>query len=228
MVRTRHGAPPRPLAFTRVGLIGDVHTELGHLEHALERVSKLGVDAILCTGDVVDGPHDATDAAACCALLQQFGVITVCGNHDRWIQDGEMRDLPGAVDPEEAPPELTAFLSRLPPTIEFDTPLGRVMLCHGTGADDMNGVQPFDHGLALETNQALQAILREGRVRCLISGHTHRPMVRVIGSLTLINAGTLLADQAPCFSVIDFEKRHIQFYDIGKNGISQPSSEWQL
>jgi predicted phosphodiesterase len=226
--RTRTSVPPGPLKLTRIGLIGDVHTERAHLAHALERVSALGVDGILCTGDVVDGPYDVAETEECCALLRRYKVTTICGNHDRWLQDGEMRDLKGAIDPEEAPPEMLDFLGGLPPTAEIDTPIGKVLLCHGTGSDDMTGVQPFDHGLALETNEALQAILREGRFRYLISGHTHRQMVRVIGSLTLINAGTLLGDQTPCFSVLDFEQRRIQFYEIAADGTSKPGSEWEL
>ena len=201
--RTRNSAPPPPLKLSRIGLIGDVHTERDYLAHVLERLTAMKLDGIVCTGDIADGPNDVSEAAECCELLQRFGVTTICGNHDRWLLDGEMRDLQGATDPEEAPPEMLDYLSALPPIADLDTPLGKALLCHGTGNDDMHAVQPFDHGLALASNDELQALLREKRYRYLISGHTHRPMVRSIGALTLINAGTLLRGdgQVPCWSV---------------------------
>jgi predicted phosphodiesterase len=213
---------------SRVGLIGDVHSERARLEHVLSRLSRMKLDRILCTGDVADGPHDARAVEACCALLVEHGVLTISGNHDRWLQDGEMRDLPGATDHEDIAPHALEYLSALPATRELDTPLGKALLCHGMGDDDMAAVQPFDHGHALESNGALQTILRERRFRYVISGHTHRPMVRVIGDLTVINAGTLLTGQSPCWSVLDFGKRQIQFYDIADDGNSSASSEWSL
>src|SRR3954463_15755639 len=133
------------LKWNRVGVIGDVHTERKNLAHALEKLSHMKVDGIVCTGDMVDGPNEASEAAACCALLQRYGVVTVCGNHDRWLQDGEMRDLPGATDLEESEPQMLAFLSGLKQTVEIETPLGKALLCHGMGSDDMAAVQPFDH-----------------------------------------------------------------------------------
>lgn len=216
------------VSVSRVGLIGDVHTELARLEHVLERLSRMKLDRILCTGDVADGPNDARALEACCALLAEYGVLTIGGNHDRWLQDGEMRDLAGATDGEDVAPRALEFLSALPATRELDTPLGKALLCHGMGDDDMAAVQPFDHGHALESNEALQAILRERRYAYVISGHTHRAMVRELGSLTVINAGTLLRGQSPCWSVVDFAKRHIQFYEIGDDGSSSASSEWEL
>jgi predicted phosphodiesterase len=212
----------------RVGLIGDVHSERARLAHVLARLSRMDVDRILCTGDVPDGPHDTRAVEACCALLAEHGVLTISGNHDRWLQDGEMRDLPGATDHEDIAPSALAYLSALPATRELDTPLGKALLCHGMGDDDMAAVQPFDHGHALESNEALQSILRERRYQYVISGHTHRAMVRVIGSLTVINAGTLLTGQNPCWSVLDFDKRSIQFHEIADDGSSSASSEWSI
>lgn len=212
----------------RVGLVGDVHTERDRLEHVLSRLQRMKLDRILCTGDIVDGPHDARAVEACCALLAEYGVLTIGGNHDRWLQDGEMRDLPGATDHDELAPGALQYLSALPATRELDTPLGKALLCHGMGDDDMAAVQPFDHGYALESNDALQTILRERRYAYVISGHTHRAMVRVIGDLTVINAGTLLTGQIPCWSVLDFGKRLIQFYEIADDGSSSASSEWAI
>ena len=224
----RNSSPMRAPQVTRLGLIGDVHTERTRLLGALAHLSRLSPDRIVCTGDLPDGPNDARAVAACCEALRQANALTVSGNHDRWLQDGEMRQLSGATDRDEIDAATTAFLAALPSTIELDSPRGRVLLCHGLGADDMTGVQPFDHGPALENNEALQRLIAEGRYRYVISGHTHRPMVRAISGLTIINAGTLLRDHTPCCSLLDLGAGRIQFYDLGEDGTPSPGAEWAL
>lgn len=224
--RAGHAGPPPRI--TRAGVIGDVHTELTRLQGALAHFARLSLDRVLCTGDLPDGPHDARAVDACCAALQTAGALTVCGNHDRWLQDGEMRDLPGATDRDELAEGTLAYLAKLPSTRELDTPAGAVLLCHGLGSDDMAGVQPYDHGLALENNEALQQLLREPKYRYLISGHTHRPMVRPLDALTVINAGTLHGEHNPCCSVVDFAARTIRFYDVAADGTVTESAEWTL
>ena len=52
-------------------------------------VGKLGVDQIVCTGDLPDGTGDLEES---CRLLQK-NVLTVRGNHDRWLLDGVKRDF---------------------------------------------------------------------------------------------------------------------------------------
>ena len=132
-----------------------------------------------------------------------------------------MTKKPDATDRAELPQAALDFLSALPPTVELESPLGPVLLCHGIGSDDMNGVQPFDHGLALENNQALAALLKEGRYRYVISGHTHRPMVRMLGPLAIINAGTLLRDHGSCCSIVDFGSRSVCFYALTGDRFTQ-------
>jgi predicted phosphodiesterase len=194
----------------------------------LAHFARLDLPHVLCTGDLGDGPNDAREVDACCAALRRASVLTVAGNHDRWLQDGEMRDLQGATDRDELGADTLAYLASLPPIRELDSPAGRVLLCHGLGKDDMAGVQPFDHGLALDGNEPLQELLRQDRYRYLISGHTHRPMVRALDGLTIINAGTLLGAHTPCCAVADFGARRIQFYDVAEDGTVTDGAEWEL
>jgi predicted phosphodiesterase len=228
MKSTRPSRLELPRRIERAGLIGDVHSERQRLAGALAHFAQLSLDAILCTGDLGDGPYDARAVDACCAALQRADALTVSGNHDRWLQDGELRDLPGATDRDELAAETLAYLESLPATLELDSPLGRVLLCHGVGPDDMAAVRPYDHGLALENNDPLQQLLREGRHRYLISGHTHRRMVRALPSLTIINAGTLLGDHGPCCSVLDFRAKNIQFYDVDPDGAVTEAEKYEL
>jgi predicted phosphodiesterase len=210
---------------TRIGVIGDVHTERARLQGVLAYFAAQKFDRILCTGDVPDGPLDARAVEACCEALIAAQVLLVAGNHDRWLQDGEMRDLTGATDPHELSKESSAYLAEQPQVREFETPAGRLLLCHGLGANDMASVQPYDHGYALEANEALQTLLRDARYSYVITGHTHRPMVRAFGNLTIINAGTLLRGHNPCCAVIDFEAHRIEYHAVDEDGSLSPLSE---
>ena len=194
----------------RVGLIGDVHAEDSFLEIALHFLQSRNVDAMLCTGDIADGPDDVN---RCCELLQQFDVQVVHGNHDRWILANEMRHLPNAnflVDLSDATRD---YLGNLSSVLPFETVAGELLLCHGLGFNDMARLTPDDHGYALEMNKELQQILRS-RFRFVVGGHTHKRMVRKIGDVTFINAGTLFHKHSPCFALIDFGEGEVQFFDF--------------
>jgi predicted phosphodiesterase len=211
-------APPPRREAQRIGLIGDVHTEYARLRTAIAHLRSQEIDLMVCTGDLPDGASTPADVDRCCAMLRDEGVLTICGNHDRWLQDGEMRELAGATPLEELSPKTRAYLAELPTTIELATPVGLVLLCHGLGDNDMAQVQAHERGKELSDNEALQTLLKDARYRIVINGHTHKAGVLEIEGLTLINAGTLRRDRNPCCSVIDFEAREVVFYDITDAG----------
>lgn len=196
----------------RVGIIGDVHAEDKTLEAALTFLHEVsGLDALLCTGDVVDG-LDGGDAGCCCAVLKQAGVLTIRGNHDRWFFENDPKRISEAFDNMGMDEAAQTFLSSLPKTLTFDTPLGQLLLCHGLGDDDMAGIYPGGE------DETIRRALKERRIylwyRLVVAGHTHRRMVRTVGTVTIINAGTLQWGYEPCFCVADFEEGYVQFYNI--------------
>lgn len=194
-----------PKQIVRVGVLGDIHAEDVRLESALELFARSCVDAVLCVGDVVDGHGDVEHTIE---LLEQEDVLTVAGNHDRWALSGTLRSLPDAT--RELSSRSRAFLCRLPATVELTTPLGRGLLCHGIGDDDMAELKPEDRGYALQSNTPLQAILHSD-LRLMIGGHTHRRMVRRLGTLIVVNAGTLTGDDGGCL-VLDLDARAAAFH----------------
>lgn len=197
----------------RIGIIGDVHTEQALLASVLaflQAVPKL--DALLCTGDLVTGPGDADRV---CDLLQNANVFTVRGNHDRWFflpgYDGSMTHT----TPHDALSDRNrAYLAALPPTRTFDTPSGSLLLCHGTGTDDMIGIYPNDTEAVLAANHPLYRIYAERQVRFLVCGHTHAPMLRTFDHLTIINPGTLRRERRPGFFLADFTTGTLQAYRL--------------
>jgi predicted phosphodiesterase len=195
----------------QVGLIGDVHGEDRLLTLALRFLAGRELDRVLCVGDVVDGPGDS---ARCCHLLREHGVETVRGNHDRWLLDGVMRELPDAVPAGALDLECRAFLGGLPRTRRYATPAGALLLCHGLGTNDMAVLGPDDEGYALEANRELQALLRLDTLAFVVCGHGHRQLVRRIEATTFINPGTLFRHHEPGFAVADFERGEVEFFDF--------------
>jgi predicted phosphodiesterase len=184
----------------RLGLIGDVHAEDALLQRAIEELGARGAERLLCVGDLVDGPGDL---GRCCDLLTRHGVLTVRGNHDRWLVADATRDLS---DPEvrrrlpagviihlenlrrSIPPATLAYLQALPATRALATRRGVALLCHGLGPNDMAFVGAEDSG---EDNEALRELEADPAIQLVLNGHTHKPMVRRFAGLTVVNAGTI-------------------------------------
>jgi len=75
---------------TRVGIIGDVHGQVGPLRTAVTFLRGLSLDALVCTGDLPPKGYTQTVESAmltneCALLLRDEGVLTVRGNHDRYF-----------------------------------------------------------------------------------------------------------------------------------------------
>lgn len=208
---------PRALS-QRVGIIGDVHTESAALARAIELLRDKGASDLLCVGDLADGPEEVIGLERCRDLLIDHDVFVVCGNHDRWLLEDSMRDLDDAIERHELEPDMVDYLEGLPATIEFTSPDGPLLLCHGLGGDDMGKLDPLDGDRQLRSNSALQDLLRDANYRIVTHGHSHLPMVTSINGTLFVNAGTLHRDFEPCVVLLDFAQRNIDFYDVREGG----------
>jgi putative phosphoesterase len=200
-----------PNRLARIGIIGDIHAEYKHLCTALSFLDKLSLQAILCVGDIVDGPESVDQ---CCELIQQHQAFTVRGNHDQWFLSNQMRSLPEATLSAHVSNRTQAFLQSLPLVQEFQTNQGRLLLCHGIGKEDMGRITPDDYGYSLEMNFELREIVSAKQYRFMVSGHTHQKMVRTFGGLTVINPGSLVHLHAPGFLTADFELGLVQSFAL--------------
>lgn len=190
------------------GAIGDIHAEDEHLAAALAHLTD--VDAVLSVGDIVDGRGDLE---RCVQLLRARDVLAVRGNHERWFIDGKARTLPHAHIADDVSDAAREYLAQLPPTRALDTVAGSLLLCHGVGDDDMIRLLTDDAPSALAENDALQKVLASG-FDLMVCGHTHRPMVRTLFGLVVINAGTLHYGDNPGFVRVDLEKKTAQTFVI--------------
>jgi predicted phosphodiesterase len=173
---------------------------------------------VLCTGNVVDGRGDVDKA---CALLVSRGVLVVRGNHDRWIREDAMRNVPHAHRMTDLATTSIELLKSLPPTATIDIPGGKLLLCHGVGTNDMRELGPMDGARSISSNDELLSVLFDATIAFMVGGHTHKPFVRRFergtGStpLLVVNPGTLVRDEEPGFLVLDVGARRVDFYRIG-------------
>ena len=201
----------------RLGVFGDIHAEHRRVEIALRFFAREGVDQILFVGDVVDGEGDPS---ACFAMLDDTNALGVQGNHERWLAAGTMRALPGANTLEQLDARSLRLMRELPKTRSLETPRGRLLLCHGVGADDMQRLRPHDDDYSLHWNEPLQTLLREGSHAFMIGGHTHERMVRSFEELVVINAGTLAREQPDAgVVVVDFAAGNATFHDFAGDAL---------
>lgn len=197
--------------FSRLGLIGDVHAEHLALAAALTHLRTIGVETILCVGDIADGEGDIE---ACVRLLGAPDVQVVRGNHERWLFENRMRTLPGAHQIEALSNQAREFLSTLPAVRRIPTVAGMLLLCHGLGDDDMGKVRPDDTSWDLNENRSLQKLLEDHDLAFVVNGHSHCAMVRPLEPITLINAGTLFREHTPCFAHLDLAQRSVRFFEL--------------
>jgi predicted phosphodiesterase len=92
----------------------------------------------------------------------------------------------------------------------------------------MAGLYPYDHGPALTSNEPLQALLQAGHYQLVLSGHTHRRMVRKLEGVIFINAGAIKVTREPCCLLLDFVQRKAIFFDYAADGGTKPGPQFDL
>jgi putative phosphoesterase len=191
----------------RLAVISDVHADVHALQDALTQIDRLGCDAIVCAGDLMDFGRFPEETLA---LLMARSLPCIRGNHDRWSTKDRARgrDLSRAT---------VAFLADLPTRWETRIDGVRVAVHHGSPRGDMDGIYPEHTDLALA-----QMLLRKADCDVLIVGHTHRAFrLDVAGGRSILNPAALLRDPAPgaqnppatgTFGVLDLPSREFHVY----------------
>jgi predicted phosphodiesterase len=185
----------------RLGIFADVHGDLAALKAVLVQLDRVGVDKIVCAGDLVG---NGRASAAAVELIRDRGIPTVKGNWDGWAVGRGRPDQP------RAPVSGTAWdamglglekaslrwLAHLP--VDWRQVVDGVSVCmfHGTLDDPMRGILPETRDI--EVKRWLADVPHE--VRVLILGHTHVPMCRRLDGRLLCNPGTLSLSLTPALA----------------------------
>lgn len=194
-----------PGPMSRVGILSDVHGNVFALEAVLEDARRQGCETLVVAGDLVaQGPAPAETLD----LLREIeALVLIRGNTDRYLS-GDGPD-PAGRDPEvlaslawtraELGEEATGMLGALPTQAVFDVGL----VLHASPEGDEIGIWP-EVG-----DEKLGSWSWEGVLAC---GHTHRPMLRDLGSRQVVNVGSvgwpLDGDPRPSYAVVAVDPGH--------------------
>lgn len=153
----------------RFAFISDIHGNLDALQAALRAIDRLGVDAIICLGDIVGyGPYPSE----CVEVVADRCIYTVQGNHDLAVVSATEADrfnVGARIAIEYCRDHLTrdqtSWLDHLPLIGNLD----QVTVCHACPVANL----PTDY-----INDQIIAAMAFGGFdnHCLFVGHTHIPM----------------------------------------------------
>jgi diadenosine tetraphosphatase ApaH/serine/threonine PP2A family protein phosphatase len=153
-------------------VLADVHGNRWALEAVLEDADRLGARDFIDLGDCVAGPLDPCGTAR---LLMALAAVTVLGNHDRAVLEGDPSPS-AAFAREQLDGVQLEWLASLPSTARLD---GDVFACHGSPSDDtfylledvvLDGVRRRDPA-------SVRGLLENISARVVLCGHTHLPRV---------------------------------------------------
>lgn len=172
---------------SRLALLGDVHANRPALEAVLGAAREVGIARGALTGDLV---MRGDDPEGCVALVRGLGWPCVAGNTDRKVAERPARP-PGHPAVRRSgsrswtrlrlSAESLRFLAELPLVVRLEVAGHPVAVMHAA---------PADPTLELGADR-LAAVARSLDVACVVSGHTHRPVVRRVDGRLLVNPGSV-------------------------------------
>jgi len=178
----------------RVAAIYDIHGNLPALEAVLQEIRRAEVDQIVVGGDVVPGPMPRETLA--CLLDLDIPVRFIQGNGDRvvaaQITGTESSEVPEQFrdiirwTARQLHPDHERPLAGWPKTLRVELDgLGEVLFCHATPQNDT------DVFTRLTPDDKLLPVFEGVGVSLVVCGHTHMQFDRTIGSVRVVNAGSV-------------------------------------
>jgi len=153
-----------------IAIISDIHSNFEALTAAMNAIDRLGVDEIVCLGDVVGY---GADPNACIDLVRRRCSIVLKGNHEAAVGNATETDrfnvnARSAIvwTRRQLTPENLAYIASLPLTASRDS----LFLVHATPCNPESWKYIFDPGEALPAFGCF-----EEPVCCI--GHTHVPAI---------------------------------------------------
>lgn len=176
----------------RIALISDLHANEVALRAVLEDIKQVGVDQIICLGDVATlGPRPGSVIQT----LRDLGCPCILGNHDEFLLDPglihtytEAPVIVEAVDwcRDQLPGEALDFVRAFRRSLEL--PLDEhstLFLFHGSPRSHMEDL------LSTTPPEALDKLLAGHSATVMAGGHTHIQMLRQHRGMLLVNPGSV-------------------------------------
>jgi putative phosphoesterase len=179
-----------------VAVITDIHGNLPALRAALDRIERLGIQRVLCGGDLVGyGPHPNE----VCALIAELGIPTIYGNYDYAIardledcgcayvtrHDRELGQLSVDWTLRHTSRESKDFMRELPFDLHWPVGVRNVHLVHGSP-------RKVNEYLFEDKPARLYERLATAEADpVLVFGHTHKPWIHEYGGVLFVNCGSV-------------------------------------
>jgi putative phosphoesterase len=179
---------------TRVAAIYDIHANLPALEAVIQDIRQAGVEHVVVGGDVFPGPMPRETLTRLLDL--DIPVQFIQGNGDREVL-AQMAGTESSGVPEQfrevmrwnaqqLHPKDERLLASWPKTLRIEIRgLGEVLFCHATPRND---TEIFTR---LTSEDRLLSVFEGLNVPVVVCGHTHMQFDRMIGSIRVVNAGSV-------------------------------------
>jgi putative phosphoesterase len=178
----------------RVAAIYDIHGNLPALEAVLKDIRRADVELVVVGGDVVPGPMPRETLE--CLLSLDIPVRFIQGN----CEIDALAEMTGAGaaripkqfreimrwSAQQLFPEYEQLVAGWAKTLRIEiSNLGEVLFCHATPRDDN---EIFTR---LTPEECLLPIFDGLNVSIVVCGHTHMQFDRMVGSIRVVNAGSV-------------------------------------
>jgi len=190
----------------RIAVFADVHANLVALQTIVEHIEAWRPDIVIAAGDIINrGPRPAE----CLALVQgkqrAAGWLTIRGNHEDYVLTQASLDAPRAGPAADVhQPSIwtlnklgtgVSSLEEMPFQQDISDPDNRlVRIVHASMLGNRVGIYPetTDEELASKIGVCPeQAGCSDQQLPVLFCvGHTHRPLIRVLNGILVVNAGS--------------------------------------
>ena len=177
-----------------VAALYDIHANLPALEAVLEDVRRARVDRIVVGGDVVPGPMPRETLQRLLDLDVPVDFIYGNGEQEilRWMRGADTSSAPRHYwdmlqwNAQQLHPDREAVLASWPLTLRVPIDgVGEVLFCHATPRNDN---EIFTRRTA---EDRLLPVFRNVDAPVVVCGHTHMQFDRTVGSVRIVNAGSV-------------------------------------
>lgn len=199
----------------KIAIISDIHGNIHGLKKVLSDLPK--IDKIICAGDITGFYPFINEVIN---ELKKNNVISVKGNHDQYLIDGEApkekrEEIKKSVERMKKLISIASFdyIKNLPDHLRMTINKKKVLLVHGS---------PWNH---LEERiypnyPNFDRFLNVG-ADVVILGHTHYPLIKKIGKVTIVNPGS-------CGQPRDENRLSYTVWDTEKNSFENRRLAWNI
>jgi putative phosphoesterase len=191
----------------KIGLLSDIHGNLRALQAVLRVFDTVGVDRIICLGDTLGYYHQSIEV-----LDTLIGLDTKCilGNHEAYLL-GYLECSKHKFNKyflqnvsENISLKHLHWLSALPVSLEVHVNDKKLAFYHGSPFNPLEDyIYPDSHASKFDRLSKLD-------FDYIFLGHTHYPMLKKAGRVTIINPGSCGqprdGDIKACGAIMDTEK----------------------